>query len=341
MSKKTYFFLGFFYWLLWAGMFFIGKPKGESALIYLREEAWRVIYLTILNWFLLEKLRSYFNAKMKETIYLIVKWLIAILCFIAGGFIWSYLGEWLHISEAITGSNRSVVLTLLFMGLLSFAYFGLIRFYNETTKLKVKARDFQIQKQIAELNLLKSQTNPHFLFNTLNNLYGLAREQHQYTADAILKLSDILRFTLYKSSEKFIALEQEIKIIEDYIDLEKIRYSKDVQIHFKKQIANEQVQIPPLLLLPMVENAFKHGAAEMIDKPVVEIELLQQQNHFEFKVQNSLNKEKLSLPNKTIGLPNLKKQLELLYKEYKLDIAEEKNVFSIRLYINLDSYVGY
>ena len=113
------------------------------------------------------------------------------------------------------------------------------------------------KKLETELQFLKSQTNPHFLFNTLNNIYALARKKSDSTADAVMKLSKLLRFMLYESQKKFISITDEIQVLDDFIELEKIRYGEKLQLIFNKSIDNESHPIAPLILLPFVENAFK------------------------------------------------------------------------------------
>ena len=125
--------------------------------------------------------------------------------------------------------------------------------------MSVKMEQLLIKEKLeTELKYLRNQTNPHFLFNTLNNIYALARKKSNDTPDAIMKLSKLLRFMLYEAAKPLITIGDEIRLLEDYIDLEKIRYNSKLTISFLKDIDNEQESISPLLLLPFVENAFKH-----------------------------------------------------------------------------------
>ena len=156
-------------------------------------------------------------------------------------------------------------------------------------KLKEAAQQLRIEKQEAELNYLKSQTNPHFLFNTLNNIYSLARDKSDLTPESILRLSKILRFMLYETGGEYIAIEQELKVMTDYIALEKLRYDESLRVNFNHDLEDMKQSIPPLLLIPLVENAFKHGVSETRNQPFVEIHLSVKSRQLQFVVKILLN----------------------------------------------------
>ncbi|WP_336516525.1 sensor histidine kinase [Pollutibacter soli] len=219
-------------------------------------------------------------------------------------------------------------------------FFGILRHIYDYRKLKIMAQQLRIEKQAAELNYLKSQTNPHFLFNTLNNIYSLARDKSDLAPESIMRLSKILRYMLYETSGNFIAIEQELKIIADYIELEKLRYDESLSIGFKYDVEDMKQALPPLLLIPLVENAFKHGVSETRSRPFVDIYLSVNQRKLKFMVKNSVDgmpDEKT--PRESIGLTNLRRQLQLLYKEYELNLDHSASVFTAELKINLASYV--
>jgi two-component system, LytTR family, sensor kinase len=218
--------------------------------------------------------------------------------------------------------------------------FGIIRHIYNYIKLKQAAQQLQIEKQKAELNYLKSQTNPHFLFNTLNNIYSLSRDKSELAPESILRLSKILRYMLYETGGQYIAIDQELKIISDYIELEKLRYDDSLHINFNYDIEDMKQALPPLLLIPLVENAFKHGVSETRNQPFVDIHLSVKQRQLTFVVKNS--SEKLAEEGnvkENIGLSNLRRQLELLYKDYKLSVLQNESVFISDLRINLASHV--
>ncbi|MEM6378699.1 MAG: histidine kinase, partial [Bacteroidota bacterium] len=172
--------------------------------------------------------------------------------------------------------------------------------------------DLQQEKLSSELNFLKAQTNPHFLFNTLNNLYGLARKQDNNTAPSILKLSNIMRFILYECAVPRISLSKEITIIEDYIALERLRYDERLEVNFTYQTDLQEQLIAPLLLLPFVENAFKHGASESRTKTAIDIKLACSGDQLWFTVFNTKHHYP-EQPDSGIGLNNVRRQLELTY----------------------------
>ena len=155
-----------------------------------------------------------------------------------------------------------------------------------------------------------------------------------------LRLSKILRFMLYETRGDYIAVEQELKIISDYIALEELRYDESLRINFNHDVEDRRQALPPLLLIPLVENAFKHGASETRGNPFVDIHLSIRNRQLLFAVKNSSEipgSEKSVKEN--IGLSNLRRQLELLYKEYNLTVQQGNDVFTAILKINLASHV--
>lgn len=193
------------------------------------------------------------------------------------------------------------------------------------------------EKLEAELKFLRHQTNPHFLFNTLNNIYALARKRSEHTAEVVLRLSKLLRFILYESKSNLITIADELKILDDYIALEKMRYDR-LTIHFQRDIDDSLNKIAPLLLLPFVENAFKHGASESRFDSFIRIHVQLQQGKLTFNIENTKENHISEEIRDNIGLCNVRRQLELMYREYDLQLQNEPHIFSVRLYINLTSY---
>lgn len=217
-------------------------------------------------------------------------------------------------------------------------FFGIIRHIYNHIKLKRTAQQLRIEKQEAELNYLKSQTNPHFLFNTLNNIYSLSRDKSDLAPESIMRLSKILRFMLYEAGGSYIAIEQELKIVNDYLELEKLRYDETLRINFNYDVEDMRQALPPLLLIPLVENAFKHGAAETRDRPFVDIHLSVKNRQLSFVVKNSVDGSERSV-KENIGLSNLRRQLELQYTDYNLNIDPGESFYTTTLKINLASHV--
>lgn len=187
------------------------------------------------------------------------------------------------------------------------------------------------EKLQSELNFLRAQTNPHFLFNTLNSIYALARKQAPETAQVVMQLSKLLRYMLHECKETFVPLDKEWKVIEDYIDLEKIRYGARVEVNCHTSVSNLQAPVAPLLLLPVVENAFKHGAGNNRGKTTISISLEEQNGHLIFEVKNNLEKENEAAAAETasgIGLANVKRQLELLYPVHTFEAFRSNSTFT-------------
>lgn len=193
------------------------------------------------------------------------------------------------------------------------------------------------EKLETELKYLKSQTNPHFLFNTLNNIYALARKRSENTADAVMKLSNLLRFMLYDAAKKTITIGEEIRLLTTYLDLEKIRYNDRLRIDLTTEVSSENECLAPMLLLPFVENAFKHGASESRFSPFIEIHIKLNNGILDFRIRNSKEPGQAKTDTGTIGLANVRRQLQLLYKEYDMKVIEGDTVFEVSLTINLKS----
>ncbi len=189
----------------------------------------------------------------------------------------------------------------------------------------------------AELMHLKSQVNPHFLFNTLNNLYGLALEKSDQTPGLILKLSDMLRYTIYQGKKDQVLLSDEINYLNDFIQLQQIRYHKPVNITFDHAIEHENLVISPLLLLILVENAYKHGVENLTEEAFVVIKLEVKELNVIFTIKNNFDEsEQATEPG--IGLQNLTKRLQVIYPDaHQLDITSKHSVYSVRLAMKLKS----
>jgi two-component system LytT family sensor kinase len=235
--------------------------------------------------------------------------------------------------EAWYDLNRglSAFLDLIFIVGVGFA----IKQYRKQLKWIEREKNLVNEKLAAELIFLKSQTNPHFLFNTLNNIYALARKKSDDTADAVLKLSKLLRFMLYESDKENIPFNDELKVIDSYIELEKIRYSDKLEVVYKNDIDNPTQPIAPLILLPFIENAFKHGASENRFSSYIRIDVKLKEGQLYFMVENSKSITDHEEKGKKIGLVNVRRQLELMYPEHQLTIENETDMFRILLNINL------
>lgn len=199
---------------------------------------------------------------------------------------------------------------------------------------KTTRRQEQLEKQNIsnELALLRAQISPHFLFNTLNNLHSFAYRDQDKTAFGIIKLSEIMRYMLYEANAEKVFLEKEIKYIENYIDLQRLRLKEPTFVEFKTSGQIEGTEIAPLLLITFVENAFKH-ASKNVENPGISIILISNTNSLTFEVSNYIaNKNNTVTSYNGFGLKNLMRRLDLIYgKNYKLDITNDGKKYSIKL----------
>jgi len=194
----------------------------------------------------------------------------------------------------------------------------------------------------AELDALKAQLHPHFLFNSLNNVYAFSLDNSPRTPETILRLSSILRYVLYEGSSSKVSLRKEIEVLESYIELEKIRYEERLELNLNVRGTVNNQEIAPLLMLPLVENAFKHGASETMGTPWINIDLVVNENEFTFKVSNSKpDRQSNALrPSGTrIGLANVRKRLQLLYAgRHTFRVHDAEDVFVVELKLTLSSH---
>lgn len=220
------------------------------------------------------------------------------------------------------------------------ASFHLIRHYYQHQQasqlLERAAQQLEKEKLSAELKLLKSQINPHFLFNTLNNLYVLTLNNSGKAPDMIHKLSQLMSYMLYDSNQPEVPLEMEIKYISNYIDLEKVRYGERLEVLLRVYEKTDGIHIAPLLILPLVENSFKHGASNQLNGGWIHIDIDVRDNTLLIKVENN----KVSLENghrpSGIGLDNARKRLNHLYPgRHSLQLFDEDDRFLAVLKISL------
>ena len=196
------------------------------------------------------------------------------------------------------------------------------------------------EKMEAELNFLKAQIHPHFLFNTLNNLYALTLKKSDKASEVVLKLSHLLNYLLYEGNEQQVALDKELEVINTYIALEKIRYGERLDISYTIKGSTAAKEVAPMLLLPFVENSFKHGASQQLEQVWVQIEVLIQEDVLNLKVMNSKSaglkaRENAAVPQ-GIGLKNVQRRLALLYGDsYTLDIQDKGACFQVAMCIPL------
>ena len=201
---------------------------------------------------------------------------------------------------------------------------------------KEKQQQLEKEKLTVELQLLKSQLHPHFLFNTLNNLYSMTLERSMQAPEAVLQLSALLRYMLYECNEPVAELKKEIEMLETYIALERSRFRErlDISVSFTGDI--DKKRIAPLLLLPFVENSIKHGTGEHLDKSWISLHLHVEGDVLTFKMINSMEERGMVLAGGSgLGLQNVRRRLSLLYPDHQLKITAEEDTFLVSLSLRL------
>lgn len=214
-----------------------------------------------------------------------------------------------------------------------FAVIKLMKYWYRNQQLK---NELETKNRVSELALLRTQLNPHFLFNTLNNIDALITSDQAKASDAVIKLSEIMRFTLYDTKNERVSLDKEINYLENYISLQQLRLKNKYFVKFDKSIDCKGKVIAPMLFIPFVENAFKHGLKNIV-APGIEIELSCENNVIKFEVINrySVIEEHNKDATSGIGLANTQKRLELLYPgKYNLEIRKSAGIYKV----NLDIY---
>jgi two-component system, LytTR family, sensor histidine kinase AlgZ len=261
---------------------------------------------------------------------------------------WGVLGIWLDTAYRgyvlIPLQEAMGLKNILPRGPLAFCYLCLttsaaspmiIKFFKLWT---IKQRDLmnaQQEKITAELQLLKAQVHPHFLFNTLNNIYSFALDNSPETPGMILKLSSLLSYMLYDCKAEEVRLEKELEIMKNYIDLERERYGDKIEISWNVEGEIKDKFIAPLMMLPFLENAFKHGASEQIEKPWLGVDISVKQDTLRCKIVNSKN-ENLPYSQNGIGVNNVKKRLEFIYPgNHELKMSNEGSFYVVSMMIRL------
>lgn len=225
----------------------------------------------------------------------------------------------------------------IFPALFVFAISAAIKITNEWFRAEKEKKEMENEKLNSELAFLKSQVNPHFLFNTLNNICSLARKKSDNTENAIIQLSRIMRYMLYDSKDEKVSLEKEIEYLQNYIDLQRLRISDSVAINFMIEGEINGKMVEPMLLIPFVENAFKHGVS-YLDEYNIDIHLEIDRNVLHFRVENNrIRKNDDPVQQESgIGLKNVLRRLDLLYPgTHMINIDETSAKYIVNLYISL------
>jgi two-component system LytT family sensor kinase len=211
---------------------------------------------------------------------------------------------------------------------------SLLKFTTDWFSNERIQRSLESEKKDMELQFLKSQLNPHFLFNSLNNIYSLAYQKSDKTADAILKLSEIMRYMIYESNDSWVGLNKEVEYVQSFVELQKLRFKDGAAVEIKINGEIDGQQIVPLILISFVENAFKHGVANDPEDPI-RINIIANQKILHFSVSNKKSKTNKDAMG-GVGLNNVERRLQLLYPErYKLNIVNSATHYTTELMLDL------
>jgi sensor histidine kinase YesM len=242
---------------------------------------------------------------------------------------------WMSKFDQINWFSRFIVMVINVVFSLLMTSAGKLLF--EYLQKMIKLKEIENKQLKAELNLLKSQVNPHFLFNTLNNLYGLiTQNENQKASEVTLKLAELTRYLLESSKKEKVSIKRELQVIEDYLCLEKIRFSNNTDIKFDISGIDKEVFVAPLLFIPLVENAFKHGLQTVTEKSFAHFSLAIQGDDLFFEARNSIGKKFKNHSTSRTGITNLKNRLQLIYPEkHQLEIENTANFYKVTLHLEL------
>jgi two-component system, LytTR family, sensor histidine kinase AlgZ len=218
------------------------------------------------------------------------------------------------------------------------SFVAMLRFAVDWLEFEAKKKEVENEKLTAELNFLKAQINPHFLFNTLNNLYYLAYSKSENTTEVIAKLSQMMRYMIYDSNHPKVLLSKEIEYMQNYISLERLRLNNQIPISFDITGNTENVRITPLIFITFLENAFKHGVSNSNPKAWVKISIRMCDHECIYTVENSIGTEQKDGNEKSgIGLQNVKRRLELSYPgQYKLVTEDTREKYAVNLNLSIN-----
>ena len=246
----------------------------------------------------------------------------------------SFFDDWL--GHKMTIPERLTSFRLIFREFSFITYPIIILGFISFNRKQQRLLKLEEEKKSMELKILKNQLNPHFLFNTLNNLYALTLKKDEKAPEVIAKLSEILDFVLYRCNEDYVSIEKEITLIDNYIVLEKLRYDESrLDILFTKDIQHSN-KISPLIILTFIENAFKHGVINETEKATIRLNLQSEKEQIIFSIENTKPQNDFArISDKAkIGLQNVRQQLDLLYpQKHQLEIEETQTNYTVKLYL--------
>jgi LytS/YehU family sensor histidine kinase len=209
------------------------------------------------------------------------------------------------------------------------------RFLSDNMTDQEVKKEEENERLKSELSFLRSQISPHFMFNVLNSVVSLSRRKPEMVEPVVIKLSELMRYMIYETSDSKVSIDKEFSYLESYIELQRLRFGNDIKIDFKHKLSSSPSSIEPMLLIPFVENAFKHGVG-MVQDPSIEIELNDDKKSLFFSVSNKVSKQNSEIKDGSsgIGLANVRRRLELLYPDqHDLTISEKEDRYLVELKI--------
>lgn len=229
------------------------------------------------------------------------------------------------------GTSLRIIFQLLFIVAIGISY----RFLSDNMKDQEVKKEEENERLKSELSFLRSQISPHFMFNVLNSIVSLSRRKPEMVEPVVIKLSELMRYMIYETSDSKVSIDREFSYLESYIELQRLRFGNDIKIDFKHKLSSSPSSIEPMLLIPFVENAFKHGVG-MVQNPSIEIELNDDKKSLFFSVRNQVSKQNSEIKDESsgIGLANVRRRLELLYPDqHELNIQEKEDRYLVELKI--------
>lgn len=327
-----------FFWLVVLVVLVITERNRYEVQITLVKELLNVAFFALVVYFnLLFLIPQYFHKKKYFLYTLLLVFSVVIISPIKTLALYIFFSGLPQIQARYIENQAFIFLSCLFVAFSS----TIFQILMDWQRSDVEKKELEYKTTQTELNFLRSQINPHFLFNTLNNLYALTLKKSDAAPQTVLKLSEIMRYMLYECNERKVLLSQEINYLKNYIELEKLRLSSDFEIKLDVEGEVEAYRISPLLLTPFIENAFKHGINNRLNLGFIHMKIKIAFDELYLTIKNSKGDSKpVQVPKKKsggIGLANVKRRLEILYPEkHKLDIQENATSYNVQLKIKLD-----
>jgi LytS/YehU family sensor histidine kinase len=274
--------------------------------------------------------------KGKKTLYVVVSIIALLIVTVARLLCEYYASKYLLKGEKMPSNHLGAFFYDLFYDILIFIVGIIFRLSLDYFRISKQQEELKKRTAEAELNLLKSQVQPHFLFNTLNNIYFVAQRESPATAELLERLSNIMRYFVDEGPKHFIALSTEISFLKDYIELERVRMRHPLRVEFYANSNLDSLQVPPMLMLPLVENVFKHGINKRRDDNMIEVNIINNNGVLEVDVRNKINFDSTEIKPGGNGLKNLRARLELLYNgRFTFKTEQQGDVFKAHLTIPL------